>query len=132
MWQSLAADGEMLGNHAELLIPAFVVTQHYSFLLMFRLARVICLESECGDVFSQVMNGTYFSRLFHCVLLSINSTYDHVLENLVRTGRVRVELKHSSQAVITVVEFRDIAAKVLRDYKFSTWVDSLVTIRTQY
>ena len=76
------------------------------------------------------MRFTNFHWQLLSVLLIMNDSNDHALENKIRLARVRMRLGQFSisQCIVTVVKLSDVSSEVLHDSKLTARMDVLVPI----
>ena len=76
------------------------------------------------------MRFTNFHWQLLSVLLIMNDSNDHALENKIRLARVRMRLGQFSisQCIVTVVKLSDVSSEVLHDGELTARMDVLVPI----
>ena len=124
MWQGFRADREVFRHHAQILVPPLVIAHFLPIQL---------LESESGDIVSQLVFGEYFGRFFDSVVLVFNDTHNHAAEDEIGLAGVRVRLCQSSisQRVVAVVKFGYVSPKVFTDRELTPRMYPLIAIRPQ-
>jgi len=117
------AHSEMLGDHAQIVVPLLVVADDCALEL---------LECERGDVVCQFILRKYLCWHFFSIVLIFNDSDNHALQERIRLARVRVRLRQLTirQRIIAVIKLCNVATKVLDDSELTSWVNLLVTICT--
>ena len=121
VWELTTADRKVLGDHTEILIPAFEVADTSS---------IEAFEGKSGNRISQLVLSEDFRWQLDRIVLVINRSNNHRMQNRVSLSRVRMSLCKTtiSQRVISVVELSKVAPEIFRDHEFSSWMDAFVAI----
>ena len=125
MRQGAATDGEVLGDHAQVHVPALEVAYD---------VVVGRLERESRDVVCQRVLGKDLGGLLDSIVLIFNHSNNHVLEKQIGLTGVRVRLGKlaASESIVAIVELCDVSPVVLRDGELAARVNLLVTIHPQH
>ena len=84
VWHGTAADGEVLGNHPKVIIPALVVSHRLPLQM---------LEGERSDIVGKLVFGEDFRGHFLRILLILNIAHYHAMQDVIGLSCVRVRFR---------------------------------------